>query len=143
MPPLTVSLEYRVPYADTDQMGVVYYANFLVYFERTRNELLRAGGCTYKVLEASGCGLPVIEAHCVYRQPALYDDLLTLAGGFEVLSATRLRATCQVLRDGVLLAEGYTVHACLALATRRPTRLPPALLALGAPPAAAAATPLA
>ena len=59
-----VSIEYRVPYADTDQMKVVYYANYLVYFERMRNELLRNTGCTYYQMEEDGLALPVIEAVC-------------------------------------------------------------------------------
>jgi acyl-CoA thioester hydrolase len=59
-----VSISYRVPYADTDQMGVVYYANYLVYFERLRNELVRAGGRSYRQWEEDGITLPVIEAHC-------------------------------------------------------------------------------
>ena len=73
-----VTLQYRVPYADTDQMGYVYYANYFIYFERGRNELMRAMNFTYKELEDMGIGLPVIEAHSNYRSPARYDDLLTV-----------------------------------------------------------------
>ena len=64
----------RVRYADTDQMGVVYYANYLVWFEVARTEWLRDGGWSYREMEADGIALPVIEAHCEYRQPARYDD---------------------------------------------------------------------
>lgn len=117
-------LSYRVPYADTDQMGVVYYANFLVYFERSRNEALRALGVTYREMESEGILLPVVEAHCDYRQPALYDDLLEIHGWFERMGRTRVRACCEVRRGDALLAEGYTVHACLSRETMRPTRLP-------------------
>ena len=115
---------YRVPYADTDQMGFVYYANFLVYFERSRNEALRSLGLTYREMEAEGILLPVVEAHCQYRQPALYDDLLEIHGWFESMGRTRVRACCEVRRDGDLLADGYTVHACLSRETKRPVRLP-------------------
>ncbi|NQZ58345.1 MAG: acyl-CoA thioesterase, partial [Lentisphaeraceae bacterium] len=70
-------MTYRVPYADTDQMGVVYYANFLTYFERVRNEFFRELKYSYRKLEQQGVMLPVVEAHCNYKQPALYDDLLS------------------------------------------------------------------
>ncbi len=69
---------YRVPYADTDQMGVVYYANFLVYFERVRNEILRDINYSYSDMGKNGFMLPVIEAHCEYGIPAKYDDYLIL-----------------------------------------------------------------
>ncbi|MAS93680.1 MAG: thioesterase [Verrucomicrobiales bacterium] len=115
---------YRVPYADTDQMGMVYYANFLIYFERSRNEALRELGLTYREMEEEGIILPVIEAHCNYRQPARYDDLLEIHGWFEQMGRTRVRACCEVRRGDTLLAEGYTVHACLSSETMRPTRLP-------------------
>ena len=117
-------LTYRVPYADTDQMGVVYYANFLVYFERSRNEALRALGLTYKEMETGGVLLPVIEARCHYRQPARYDDLLDIRGWFTLEGKTRVRAHCEVHRGDTLLAEGYTIHACLSAETMRPVRLP-------------------
>jgi acyl-CoA thioester hydrolase len=122
-PPQT-RLTYRVPYADTDRMGVVYYANYLVYFERVRNEILRERGVTYRQMEQRGLLLPVVEAHCEYRQPALYDDLLEVRGWFELLSPTRIRAHAEVRRDGELLATGHTVHVCISAATRRPVRLP-------------------
>ncbi|MFT5493986.1 MAG: acyl-CoA thioester hydrolase [Limisphaerales bacterium] len=117
-------LLYRVPYADTDQMGVVYYANFFVYFERVRNEVLRDMGVTYKELEARGIFLPVLESYCRYLQPARYDDLLEIRGRFERVGRTRVKAHAEVSRDGVLLATGHTVHACLSAETGRPIRLP-------------------
>lgn len=119
---------YRVPYADTDQMGVVYYANFLVYFERSRNEALRALSLTYREMEEQGFLLPVIEAHCQYRQPARYDDLLTIRGWFTREGRTRVRASCEVHRGDTLLAEGYTIHACVSRETMRPVRLPETFL---------------
>lgn len=122
--PAKSSMNYRVPYADTDQMGVVYYANFFVYFERIRNEVLRDMGVTYKELEARGIFLPVMESFCRYLQPARYDDLLEIRGRFECVGRTRVKALVEVLRDGVLLATGHTVHACLSAETGRPIRLP-------------------
>ena len=124
---MPISIEYRVPYADTDQMGVVYYANFFVYFERVRTEVLRELGLTYRQMETDGLMLPVIEATCHYHSPALYDDVLDLRGHFEPLSATRLRAVCEVYRGDVRLASGHTIHVCLHADSRRPTRLPPVL----------------
>ena len=64
-------MTYRVPYADTDQMGVVYYANHLEYFERVRNEVLREAKLPYTLFEDQGVMLPVVEAHCNYKQPYL------------------------------------------------------------------------
>ncbi len=122
-PPEKTRMEYRVPYADTDQMGVVYYANYLVYFERMRNELLRDLGVTYKEMEAQGIMLPVLEAHCDYLKPARYDDLLEIRGWSETIGRTRIKCRAEVARGEELLASGYTVHACLSIETGRPVRL--------------------
>jgi len=115
----------RVIYGDTDQMGVVYYANYLRYFEHARNELFRAHGGTYRAFEEQGLMLPVVEALVSYRAPARYDDLLLI--GAEVSSASRVRLTFsyEVRREGEaqLLCSGHTVHACLTIAGK-PARLP-------------------
>lgn len=118
---------YRVPYADTDQMGVVYYANYLVYFERLRNRLLRDLGIPYRELEKMGYALPVIEAHVTYRQGARYDDELEIAGRAIPGRGARLRVDCEVRRGGTVLVRGYTIHACVSLETGRPVRIPHAL----------------
>ncbi|OGV35587.1 MAG: hypothetical protein A2020_06925 [Lentisphaerae bacterium GWF2_45_14] len=123
-------LKYRVPYADTDRMGIVYYANYLVYFERARNEILRDGGLTYDQLEKLGYMLPVTEAVCIYKSPARYDDMLTLSGYVEELRGARIKIACSVLRDSELLASGYTVHACVN-SVGRPVRPPEVLINLG------------
>jgi acyl-CoA thioester hydrolase len=125
--PLRISIPYRVPYADTDQMHVVYYANYLAYFERGRNELLRACGTTYRELEAQGFGLPVAQAHVDYIAPATYDDALTITAWIEGFKGVRLTIRCEVRREGKLLAEGYTVHAFVDLRTMRPARPSPEL----------------
>ena len=126
--PLRCSTTYRVPYADTDQMGVVYYGNYLTLFERCRNEMMRQSPLTYREMESRGLALPVIEAHVDYKSPAFYDDLLELVGWVQYAKGFRIRIDVQVLRDGVLLAEGYTVHCCMDLQTRRPARLPQELI---------------
>ncbi len=117
-----VTILYRVPYADTDQMHVVYYANYLTLFERGRNELMRVCGYTYRELEAGGFALPVLEAHVNYHTPATYDDLLEVSAWCEELKGVRLKICCEVRRDGKLLAEGYTIHAHVNIQNLRPTR---------------------
>jgi len=124
-----VTIPYRVPYADTDQMQVVYYANYLTFFERARNELMRACGYTYRELEAGGFALPVLEAHVNYHAPATYDDLLEISAWCDDFKGVRLKICCEVRRDGKLLAEGYTVHAHVNIKTLRPTRPSPEMLA--------------
>jgi len=116
--------EYRIPYADTDQMGFVYYGNYLVMFERARNELMRAMGFTYLEMERRGLGLPVIEAHVKYSRPAKYDDLVQIRAVISSYSHVRLKVDCEIRRDGELLVSGYTVHAIMNLQTGHATRPP-------------------
>ena len=120
----TKTIKYRVPYADTDQMGVVYYANYLIYFERVRNELLRDTQESYKMMEEAGVMLPVIEAVCNYKKPAVYDDLLEITAWVEEIKGPRVKICCKVNNEKEFLAEGYTVHACIDTKTRRPVRPP-------------------
>lgn len=117
-------IKYRVPYADTDQMGVVYYANYLEYFERLRNELLRDLGKPYPQIEKEGIMLPVIEAHCNYYQPAKYDDLLIIIGWVAEVKGAKIKINCEIRNGETLLAEGWTIHACVDIKTRRPLRVP-------------------
>lgn len=125
MPALTVHVPYRVPYADTDQMGVVYYGNYLTYFERARNELLRAVGLPYREIEARGFALPVLAAHVDYRSAARYDDELEIRGWLGWMKSIRIRVDCTVHGGGGLLAEGYTEHAFVNRASLKPSRIPP------------------
>ena len=115
----------RVRYAETDQMGVVYYANYFVWFEVGRCELLRSLGWNYRDMESTGFFLPVIAAACDYRQPARYDDTLQIRTVGALLSPVRLEFRYRVVRpeDGVVSADGRTVHAALD-ANGRPRRLP-------------------
>ena len=118
----------RVRYAETDQMGVVYYANFLVWFEVARVEWLRQGGWSYRDMEHDGTALPVIEAHCEYRQPARYDDEIEIAARATLLTPVRVRFDYDVVRvaDDTLAALGHTVHAAVD-AGGKPRRLPQTL----------------
>jgi acyl-CoA thioester hydrolase len=121
----------RVRYAETDKMGVVYYANYFVWFEIGRTDLLRGAGGSYRDLEQDGIGLPVIEAHCEYKQSARYDDELEVRTVGTLVSPVRVRFAYEVVRpgDAVTLATGHTVHAALDPAGR-PCRLPDHLRAL-------------
>jgi len=115
----------RVRYAETDQMGVVYYANYFVWFEVGRTDLLREAGWTYREMETEGFALPVIEAHCAYREPAKYDDMLEVRTSGTLLSPVRVKFTYEIVRaaDTAVLATGTTIHATLDR-TGRPCRLP-------------------
>ncbi len=115
----------RVRYADTDQMGVVYYANYLVWFEIGRTEWLRQAGTTYRALEESGIILPVIDVRCEYRQPARYDDEIEIRTRGTLVSGVRVRFDYEIARreTGAVAACGYTVHASVD-ASGRPRRLP-------------------
>ena len=113
----------RVRYAETDRMGVVYYANYLVWFEVARTDWLRDTGWSYREMEATGVSLPVIEAHCEYRQPARYDDEIEIRTGASLISPVRIRFDYEVIRAGEVLSSGHTVHAAVD-AVGRPCRLP-------------------
>jgi len=119
------TINIRVRYAETDKMGVVYHANYFMWFEVGRCELLRAIGKSYRDLEAEGIRLPVIEAHCEYKSPALYDDELVVKTRGNLLSPARVEFLYEISRpaDGILNAVGRTVHASLDT-NGRPCRLP-------------------
>jgi acyl-CoA thioester hydrolase len=120
---------YRVIYGDTDQMGVVYYANYLVFFERGRCDFMRARSFDYAQLERDGAFLPVVDADVKYLKPARFDDLLTIETTLEDLGRSSLRFGYRVLRGDELLCTGRTRHACVNR-DGRPVRLPAAVVAL-------------
>jgi len=114
---MAVTTQVRVRYAETDQMGIVYYANYLVWFELGRVELLRSLGLAYSRLEKDhGCILPVVSARCRYRAPARYDDEILIETRPAMLRGSVLKFAYRILRKGrdgeepALLAEGETVH---------------------------------
>ena len=115
----------RVRYAETDKMGVVYYANYLVWFEVARADLLRSLGWSYREMELAGISLPVIEAHCTYLRPARYDDEIEVRAEGRLLSPVRMEFQYQVvkLQDQTIAASGKTVHAALDT-SGKPCRLP-------------------
>jgi acyl-CoA thioester hydrolase len=124
----TACSHVRVRYADTDQMGVVYYANYLVWFEVGRTEWLRQSGVTYRDIEESGIILPVIEVKCEYRQPARYDDEIEIRTQGTLVSAVRVQFDYEIVRrpQGLVAAVGRTVHASVD-SGGRPRRLPAAV----------------
>jgi acyl-CoA thioester hydrolase len=116
----------RVRYAETDKMGVVYHSNYLIWFEIGRTDWLRETGITYRQMEAEdGIQLPVIEAHCEYRQGARYDDDIEIRTRAKKLSPVRVQFDYEAIRraDGATLATGHTVHATIDR-QGRPVRMP-------------------
>jgi len=114
---MPITTEVRVRYAETDQMGIVYYANYLVWFEIGRVEVLRALGLSYRQLEAEHqCILPVAEARCRYRSPARYDDRILIEARPALLRGSVIKFAYRIFRNAddptqrELLAEGETTH---------------------------------
>ena len=128
--PTSVS-RVRVRYAETDQMGVVYYSNYFVWFEVGRTDLLRSAGWSYREMETDGYTLPVIDAQCAYRESAKYDDEIEVRTTGSMVSPVRIQFSYEVVRsaDQKTLATGSTVHATIDRAGR-PCRVPERVRAL-------------
>lgn len=120
--------EIRVIFGDTDQMGIVYYANYLRYFESARAAYWRDLGKSYKDLVDWGVALPVVEAHCEYKRSAHYEDLLVVDVDVSELRGASLRFAYRVLRGDTLLAIGHTRHAVTGI-DGKPKALPEVLRA--------------
>jgi acyl-CoA thioester hydrolase len=120
----------RVRYADTDQMGIVNNGRYLEYFEVGRTELFRSMGLSYSAFEHMGYGLPLIEAHCEFLRPALYDDILLIASRIGEFGGARLRIDYTIHRSGdpSLLARGHTIHAFTCIPSGKPVRPPVSFL---------------
>jgi len=121
--------DVRIAYADTDRMGVVYYANYLVLFERGRTEFLRNLGVRYRDMEEKlKIFLPATESHIAYLAPAHYDDLIKVRTYISELGGAHVifRYEITLVDSGALVANGTTKHAVVNLLWR-PTRLPPEL----------------
>jgi acyl-CoA thioester hydrolase len=109
----TGEIQIRVRYAETDRMGLLHHANYLVYFEQGRTELLRQMGRSYRDVEDQGFFLVLVKIEVRYRLPARYDDLLTLRTTVVRTTPVRVEHRYEVLRDGQLLAEGSSTLACV------------------------------
>ncbi|MCZ6690360.1 MAG: thioesterase family protein [Planctomycetota bacterium] len=135
MPAFVHEQQIRVRYADTDQYGVVYYANYLVYFEVGRTEFMRSRGQTYRSLEESGVYLAVTEATCRYRAPLQYDDQVLVLTWISDIGKTRMTFEYGIHRlegdERRQVAEGFTTLACIT-GNGKPRRIPDGLRALAA-----------
>lgn len=122
-----VDVPLRVRYADTDQMGIVYYGAYPVYFEVARNEFMRQRGLTYRKLEDLGYFLVVAEMEVKYHNPAVYDDLLTIRTSVSNIQSRGVTFKYLILRDGLTVVQGRTWHICVS-SDRKPRRLPHVLI---------------
>ena len=118
-------------YAETDAMGVVYYGNYLTWFEVGRTDLLRQLGSSYRDIEQGRVYLPVVEAHCRYHHPARYDDVVEIRTKASRPSRAQLRFDYELSRvsDNVSIASGSTVHVATN-ENGKPCRLPETLTEL-------------
>ncbi|MBQ4481171.1 MAG: acyl-CoA thioesterase [Victivallales bacterium] len=121
------SNQIRVTYGDTDQMGIVYHANYLNYFEISRTEMMRAQGLTYRQLEATGIFLQVVHCELDFHRPAHYDDLLEVRSSISSLGKASLVIVSEVWLDGTLLVTGKVKLAALSRSSGRIVPLPPEL----------------
>ncbi|MFO0969728.1 MAG: thioesterase family protein [Gemmataceae bacterium] len=110
---LVGEIDIRVRYAEVDRMGFLHHANYLVYFEQGRTELLRSQGYAYRDLEDQGYLLVLTRLQVRYRSPARYDDHLTLRTILSRTTHVKIEHRYELLRDGALLAEGETTLACI------------------------------
>ena len=118
-------IKLRVRYAETDQMGFVYYGNYATYYEVARVEALRSLGITYKSLEAQGILLPVLENWSKYILPARYDDLLSIKISLEKLPSTRLTFHYQIFNEEEKLINlGETTLVFVNRETEKPMVAP-------------------
>ena len=121
----THQTQFRVRYGETDQAGVVYYGNYLLYFEVGRTEHMRALGMPYAEVEARGYFLAIADAYCKYLGSAKYDDLVAVRTRIAKVSLTCVVFDYELANEttGELIATGRTTLACLDRG-RKPTRMP-------------------
>jgi acyl-CoA thioester hydrolase len=121
----THAIKYRVCYADTDQMGYVYYGNYARMYEIARVDTLRSLGVSYRDLELNGIGLPVIEHFTKFHAPGLYDDELTVICQVESLLAARIKFSYRIKNEaGDVINEGNTTLVFMTLATKKVIKAP-------------------
>ena len=111
--PLTGTTEIRVRYAETDRMGLLHHANYLVYFEQARTELLRQQGLTYRDMEDKGFFLVITNVEVKFKSPARYDDVLSIKTTVARTTPVRIEHTYEVTCEGRAVAEGRTTLACV------------------------------
>ena len=119
----------RPRYAETDQMGYVYYGNYAAFYEESRTEMLRHNGMTYRELEEMGVMMPVLEMHTKYIQPAKYDDLLTIKVILREKPSVRIKFEYEVYNEeGTLLNTGMTQLVFVDMERNRPCKPPQAFM---------------
>lgn len=124
----------RVRYAETDQMGYVYYGNYAMYYEVGRVESLRQLGLTYKALEGMGIMMPVLENHSRYKAPARYDELLTIRTTIKEMPGVRITFFYEIYNEEKkLVNEGETQLVFIEMKTNRPRKAPEAMVQVLAP----------
>jgi acyl-CoA thioester hydrolase len=122
---LSHQVSYRVCYADTDQMGYVYYGNYARFYEIARVETLRRIGVSYKVLEDAGIGLPVYENYSKFHAPALYDDLLRIECTLLKIPSARIEFEYKIYNQiDALLHEGKTTLVFMDLVSKKVVKAP-------------------
>jgi acyl-CoA thioester hydrolase len=122
----TNQIEQRIYYADTDHEGVVYYANYLRWFEMGRTEILRRYGFDYSDIEKRDLIVPVVEVKCIYKQSAKYNDVIIIKTTIENIGNSSIKFHYEIMRknDNKLLAEGYTVNVFVNTKTMKSTKIP-------------------
>lgn len=124
-------IQVRVRYSETDQMGVVYHGNYIPYFEIGRVEWLRNKGISYKMMEDSGIGLPIVNMNINYKKSAVYDDLLTVHTVFKSLSSVKLEFDCAIYNEAKeLLTTAQFLLVFVSLKTGKPIAPPDYILEL-------------
>ena len=134
MLPFEYTHTLRVRYGETDQMGIVWHGNYLLYFEEARTEALRAAGWSYRALEEEGVMMPLVSVGLEYHRSARYDDILTIRVTVREPPTSRMRFEYEVLdQEGALLTSGFTVLAFMRASDHRPCRPPMRMRTLFAP----------
>ena len=126
---ISFETKIRVEYHHTDQMGIVHHSNYVKFFEVARTEWLRANGLTYAEMERRGVMMPIVDVAVKYRNPALYDELLSVTAFVDEAPMARMTFRYEVRgEDGRDIASGSTTLGFIDKETRRPVRAPQWLL---------------
>ena len=122
---ISFETKIRVEYHHTDQMGIVHHSNYVKFFEVARTEWLRSAGLTYAEMERRGVMMPIVEVNVKYRQPAYYDELITVKAIVEDMPMARMVFKYEIRgEDGRDIASGSTTLGFIDKETRRPQRAP-------------------
>ena len=129
MLPITATTNYRVTYADTDQMGVVYYGNYGRFYEIGRTEMIREMGLPYREIEKEGIVMPVYSVEAKYRDVLRYDELITIETTIKTKPTARIEFFNRIFNEkGVLAHEAKVVLVFLDMKTQKLVRAPKSLL---------------